>query len=133
ESGEVRGVETQKGEKIHADMTVVAAGAWSHSLHIPNVVSLPIRPVKGQMMALQMDPNYPLIRHVIRRRLEGIYLVPKSDGTLVIGGTSEEMGFDDRITAYGLRHLLEHAFEIVPGIDELPIKETWVGFRPAGR
>lgn len=133
EGGEVRGVETTHGETIDAEMTVVAAGAWSHQLHIPDVVPLHIRPVKGQMMALQMDPENPLIRHVIRRRLEGVYLVPKSDGTLVVGGTSEEMGFDARITAYGLRHLLEHAFEMVPGIDELEVKETWVGFRPAGR
>lgn len=133
EDDKVLGVETTQGEKIYAEMTVVAAGAWSHALQIPERVPLHIRPVKGQMMALQMDPKAPLLRHVIRRRLEGVYLVPKSDGTLVVGGTSEEMGFDDRITAYGLRHLLEHAFEIVPGIDELPVKETWVGFRPAGR
>jgi len=133
EDDKVLGVETTQDEKIYAEMTVVAAGAWSHALQIPARVPLHIRPVKGQMMALQMDPKAPLLRHVIRRRLEGVYLVPKSDGTLVVGGTSEEMGFDDRITAYGLRHLLEHAFEIVPGIDELPVKETWVGFRPAGR
>lgn len=133
EDDKVLGVETTQGEKIYAEMTVVAAGAWSHALQIPARVPLHIRPVKGQMMALQMDPKAPLLRHVIRRRLEGVYLVPKSDGTLVVGGTSEEMGFDDRITAYGLRHLLEHAFEIVPSIDELPVKETWVGFRPAGR
>lgn len=130
---QVRGVRCKDGRSVHADMTVVAAGAWSHALRIPDLVPLHIRPVKGQMMALQMDPKYPLIQHVIRRRLEGVYLVPKQDGTLVVGGTSEEMGFDDRLTAYGLRHLLEHAFEIVPGIDELEIKETWVGFRPAGR
>lgn len=128
---EVRGVRTAKGEEIVAQTTVVASGAWSHSLGIKGVVPLHIRPVKGQMMALQMDPKNPILRHVIRRRLEGIYLVPKLDGTLVIGGTSEEMGFDERITAYGLRHLLDHAFEIVPGIDELAVKETWVGFRPA--
>lgn len=131
EDNEVRGVRTTTGETISAKTTVIAAGAWSHSLGIKSVVPLHIRPVKGQMMALQMDPKHPLLQHVIRRRLEGVYLVPKQDGTLVIGGTSEEMGFDDRITAYGLRHLLEHAFEMVPGIDELAVKETWVGFRPA--
>lgn len=133
EEGRVKGVRTIDGEHLYAEMTVVAGGAWSRVLSIDGEMVLPIRPVKGQMMGLEMDPRYPLTRHVIRRHGEGVYLVPKKDGTLVVGATSEEMGFDRRLTAFGLRTLLEGAFEIMPGIDELPIKETWVGFRPASR
>lgn len=129
--GTVTGVQTTSGENIQADMTIVAAGAWSHALGIDAVLSLPIRPMKGQMMAVQMDVSHPIVHHVIRRPFEGLYLVPKADGTLVIGGTCEDMGFDHRITAHGLRHILDGAFEIMPVVDELPVKETWVGFRPA--
>lgn len=133
ENGRVCGARSFTGEEFRAEMTLVAGGAWSRTLSIDGELLLPIRPVKGQMMALQMDVKNPLIRHVIRRHGEGIYLVPKRDGTLVVGGTSEEMGFDERITGFGVRTLLDGAFEILPGIDELPIKETWVGFRPASR
>lgn len=133
EGGSVRGVRTTEGEEIYAEETLVAGGAWSRTLSIDGQLLLPIRPVKGQMLGLQMDLKNPLVRSVIRRQAEGIYLVPKRDGTLVVGATSEEMGFDANITAFGLRTLLEGAFEILPGIDELPVKETWVGFRPASR
>ena len=61
------------------------------------------------------------------------YLVPRNDGRLIIGGTVEERGFDDRLTAGGLLALLEGAWRAVPGIEELPIAETWVGFRPGSR
>lgn len=125
------GVSLASGEELRADEVVIAGGAWSRSLGLEGLIALPIRPVKGQMMALQMDVANPLVRHVIRR--QGIYLVPKADGSLVVGATSEEMGFDTRITAWGLRTLLEGAWEILPGIDELPVKETWTGFRPASR
>lgn len=125
------GVELADGSVVEADEVVIAGGAWSRTLAPEGRLSLPIRPVKGQMIGLQMDTRFPLTRHVIRR--QGVYLVPKADGTLVVGATSEEMGFDDRITAFGMRTLLEGAWEILPGVDELPIKETWTGFRPASR
>lgn len=129
--GEATGVVLADGTQIDADEVVIAGGAWSRKLQLSGLLELPIRPVKGQMLGLQMDVRFPLIRHVIRR--QGVYLVPKADGTLVVGATSEEMGFDARTTAFGMRTLLEGAWEILPGIDELPIKETWTGFRPASR
>ena len=64
---------------------------------------------------------------------EGIYLVPRRDGRLLIGATVEERGFDTDLTAAGLRHLLRETWEVLPGIDELPVIETWVGFRPTSR
>ena len=59
--------------------------------------------------------------------------MPRRDGRLVVGGTVEERGFDDRITAGGLLALIEGAWRAVPGIEELPVAETWVGFRPGSR
>jgi glycine oxidase len=115
-----------------ADMIVLAAGAWSREINgIPPAYLPPVRPIKGQMLALRMAPAAPLVRHVIW--LPRGYLVPRHDGRLVIGGTVEERGFDDTVTAGGLLALLEGAWRAVPAIEELPIAETWVGFRPGSR
>ena len=115
-----------------ADVVILAAGAWSREIAgIPPAHLPPVRPIKGQMLALRMDPAAPLVRHVIW--LPRGYLVPREDGRLVVGATVEERGFDDTLTAGGLLALLEGAWRAVPGIEELPIAETWVGFRPGSR
>ncbi len=125
------GVVTDRGHEP-ADVVVLAAGAWSREIAgIPPAHLPPVRPIKGQMLALQMDSAAPLLRHVVW--LPRGYLVPRLDGRLVIGGTVEERGFDDRLTAGGLLALLEGAWRAVPAIEELPIAETWVGFRPGSR
>ena len=112
-----------------ADIVVLAAGAWSREVGgIPPAHLPPVRPIKGQMMALQMDPAAPLLRHVLW--LPRGYLVPRNDGRLMIGATVEERGFDERLTAGGMFALLEGAWRAVPTIEELPIAEIWVGFRP---
>ena len=61
------------------------------------------------------------------------YLVPRNDGRLIVGGTVEERGFDTTLTAGGLLALIDGAWRAVPTIEELPIAETWVGFRPGSR
>jgi len=125
------GVVTERGADP-ADVVVLAAGAWSREIGgIPLAHRPPVRPIKGQMMALQMDPAAPLLRHVLW--LPRGYLVPRLDGRLVIGATVEERGFDERLTAGGLLALIEGAWRAVPTIEELPIAETWVGFRPGSR
>jgi glycine oxidase len=79
------------------------------------------------MLAVQM-PAAPVVRGVIRA--PEAYLVPRSDGRLVVGATSEEQGFDEAMTAGGLFELLRGAYEALPILYELPVTETWVGFRP---
>jgi glycine oxidase len=129
--GRAGGVVTGRGA-APADIVVLAAGAWSREVGgIPPGNLPPVRPIKGQMMALQMDPAAPLLRHVLW--LPRGYLVPRLDGRLVIGATVEERGFDARLTAGGLFALIEGAWRAVPTIEELPIAETWVGFRPGSR
>jgi glycine oxidase len=131
ENGHAAGVVTGCGED-RADIVVLAAGAWSREIDgIPSFRRPPVRPIKGQMMALQMDQAMPLLRHVLW--LPRAYLVPRRDGRLVIGATVEERGFDDRLTAGGLLALLDGAWRAVPAIEELPVAETWVGFRPGSR
>lgn len=121
------------GEVRHpADCVVMAAGAWSRQIAgLPEAALPPVRPVKGQMLAVRMDPAVPLLRHVVWPPKS--YLVPRLDGRLIVGATTEEKGFDDRLTAGGVLALLEAAWRGLPGIEELPIEEMWTGFRPGCR
>jgi glycine oxidase len=126
------GVVTERGYD-QADVVVLAAGAWSREIGgIPSSHLPPVRPIKGQMLALQMDPEAPLLRHVVWLPRGG-YLVPRLDGRLIVGGTVEERGFDASVTAGGLLALIEGAWRAVPAIEELPLHEAWVGFRPGSR
>ena len=121
------------GDRVHrADIVVLAAGAWSNGIAgLPAAAQPPVRPVKGQMIALQMDPGAPLLRHVVWA--PKAYMAPRADGRLLIGATVEERGFDPALTAGGVLALLEGAWRAVPGIEELPIAEMWTGFRPGSR
>lgn len=131
-AGRARGVVVD-GAIRQADVVVLAAGAWSREIAgLPEDVRPPVRPLKGQMMAVRMDPAAPLLSHVLWAP-EGIYLVPRRDGRLIIGATVEERGFDADLTAGGLLHLLRETWEVLPGIDELPVDEIWTGFRPTSR
>jgi glycine oxidase len=126
----VRGV-VCGGELFPAECVLLCAGCWSAQIAgLPENVTPPVRPVKGQMLSLRME-ECPAVRHVVRA--PDAYLVPKSDGRLVIGATQEEVGYDTSVTAGGLLDLLRGAWEAVPGIYELPVLETWAGLRPGSR
>ncbi len=132
QSGRAKGVVLEDGTIAPADIVVLAAGAWSRGIGgLPPDRRPPVRPVKGQMLALRMDAAAPLLNHVLWA--PGAYLVPRRDGRLVIGGTVEERGFDETITAGGMLTLLEAAWRAVPAVEELPIDEIWVGHRPGSR
>lgn len=136
DGGRVTGVRIREGgeeREIAADRVVVAAGAWTRLLLGEGLAPEelpPIRPVKGQLLALGMEPLFELRMTI---RTPRVYLVPKSDGRLVVGATSEEAGFDTRLTAGGVLELLRDAWETVPGIYELPLLESWAGLRPGSR
>ena len=83
------------------------------------------------MLSLRMDAEAPLLRHVVWA--PGVYLVPRNDGTLIIGATVEEKGFDSDLTAGGVLDLLRDTWEALPGITELSVDEMWVGHRPTSR
>ncbi len=130
--GRASGVVLEDGTVAPADIVVLAAGAWSRGIGgLPPDRRPPVRPVKGQMLALRMDAAAPLLAHVLWA--PGAYLVPRRDGRLIVGGTVEEKGFDDAITAGGMLTLLEAAWRAVPAVEELPIHEIWVGHRPGSR
>jgi glycine oxidase len=124
-------VRTTGGQRISGTKVVVAAGVWSRELDgLEPDATPPVRPVKGQMIQLRRKRPFDL-QHVVRG--PEAYLAPKSDGRIVMGATSEEMGFDTTVTAGGLYDLLEGGWEVVPGIRDLPVDETWAGLRPATR
>jgi glycine oxidase len=130
--GRANGVVLEDGTGFEADIVVLAAGAWSRSIGgLPPDRRPPVRPVKGQMLALRMDAAAPLLNHVLWA--PGAYLVPRRDGRLIVGGTVEEKGFDETITVGGMLTLLEAAWRAIPAIEELPIDEIWVGYRPGSR
>ena len=129
---QVRGVVLDDGTSVPADAVVLAAGAWSRGIGgLPPDQRPPVRPIKGQMLALRMDPAAPLLSHVLWA--PGVYLVPRRDGRLIVGATVEEKGFDETVTAGGLLTLLEAAWRAIPAVEELPVDEIWVGHRPGSR
>jgi glycine oxidase len=132
QGGRAKGVRLADDTIVPADVVVLAAGAWSRGIGgLPPDRRPPVRPVKGQMLALRMDMAAPLLTHVLWA--PGAYLVPRRDGRLIVGGTVEEKGFDETITAGGMLTLLEAAWRAVPAVEDLPIDEIWVGHRPGSR
>ena len=132
DAGRVDGIVLADGSKVAADVVVLAAGAWSRNIDgLAPELRPPVRPIKGQMLALRMDPTAPLLTHVVWA--PGAYLVPRLDGRLLVGATVEEKGYDTSLTAGGILTLLEAAWRVVPAVEELPIDEMWVGHRPGSR
>ena len=125
ENGRVRGVRTVHGD-FSAEHVLVAAGSWSGQL-LSGERTIPVRPVRGQVLEAYAPPNF--LKHVIFS--EGCYLVPKSEGRLLIGATVEEAGFVKEAELGGLRRLLERAAALVPEVDRLRAGPVHVGFRPA--
>ena len=130
--GRADGVILADETRVSADVVVLAAGAWSGGIAgLPPEQRPPVRPIKGQMLALRMDPAAPLLNHVVWA--PDVYLVPRRNGRLMVGATVEEKAFDTSLTAGGLLTLLEAGWRAVPSIEEPPIEEMWVGHRPGSR
>ncbi|MET9968467.1 glycine oxidase ThiO [Streptomyces sp. NPDC006356] len=128
------GVTTTGGTGLGAGQVVLAAGSLSGRLAgVPDDVLPPVRPVKGQVLRLTVPKRYaPFLSRTVRAVVRGsqVYLVPRESGELVVGATSEELGWDTTVTAGGVYELLRDAHELVPGITELPLTETRAGLRP---
>jgi glycine oxidase len=131
----VAGVETSRGF-VSTDTVVIAGGAWTSLLGLtdtsgktssdktlPNVC---IEPVRGQMLCFEANPQ--IARHVIYTPRG--YIVPRRDGRLLTGSTTEHAGFDKRVTAEGVSSLLSAALEISPRIGALHLAASWAGLRP---
>ena len=121
--GRATGVTTSK-TSFAAAKVVNCAGAWSGQIG-PH--AFPTRPVKGQILCLVM-PSRNLLKHVIRS--PNVYLIPRSDGRLLVGATVEEAGFDKRTDPDTIHRLRRAALELVPELRDARILEDWAGLRP---
>ena len=122
----VTAVETSQGETIACNQLVVAAGAWAAQWSQWLQIELTVVPQRGQILAL-LQPTPPL-RHIIFG--EAAYLAPKQDGTVVVGATREEVGFDKQLTAGGVAWLLSTASRLIPSLEQSAIERMWAGLRP---
>jgi len=121
--GRVTGVETDKTH-YGAPCVVNCAGAWAGTF---SAHRLPTRPVKGQMLAVA-SAQHNLLHHVIRA--PEVYLVPRSDGRILIGSTLEEAGYDKRTDADTIHRLHQAAIRMLPTLSQARILEAWAGLRP---
>jgi glycine oxidase len=127
ERGRVAGIETSRGF-VATDRVVIAGGAWSSLLGAAGIAlpNLRIKPIRGQMLCFEANPQ--IARHVIYSPRG--YIVPRRDGRLLAGSTTEHAGFEKRVTAAGVQAILSAALEISPRIAALPMTDSWAGLRP---
>lgn len=109
-----------------ADAVVVAAGAWSGQVAVSGASPAPVRPIRGQL--LRLHGKAPRLDHMIWS--SRCYLVPRNDGSLLVGATHEDVGFDERTTMEGVGGLLAGACEVIPEAVDAEY-EARAGLRPA--
>jgi glycine oxidase len=127
--GRIEGVRAVSGEELRANAVVVATGAWSGTAGwLPEDARPPVRPVKGQIVELRSADGQPPCERIVAS--ERVYLVPRPDGRLIAGATTEERGFDTAVTAGGVHELLREAYRLLPDVAEMELVETMAGLRP---
>ncbi|HQU86782.1 MAG TPA: glycine oxidase ThiO [Pyrinomonadaceae bacterium] len=125
ENGKVVGAATEN-EKFFAEKVVLASGAWTSFIKSDNFQMPVVKPIRGQMLAFQTAKRmFDKVIYSARG-----YLVPRSDGRILIGATVEDAGFDKNIYDFSTEILRENAIEIAPTLANLQIYESWAGLRP---
>ena len=115
--------------RLEADAFILAAGAWSSGIDgLPAEAVPPIRPVKGEMIALSPPSGAAIPRHIVWGN--GVYLVPRA-GRVLVGATSVEAGFDADVTDAATNWLRSSAISVMPALTTWNIAERWAGLRPA--
>jgi glycine oxidase len=114
------------GGGLEADAVLVTAGAWSGGLLEGVGLRLPVRPIRGQMLAFAGEPGR--VRRIVLAG--GRYVIPRRDGHVLVGSTLEDAGFERATTAAAREDLAAAAARIVPGLAELPLARHWAGLRP---
>ena len=121
----VTGVFTSQGDSIACKHLVIAMGAWGACCGDWLGITIPVRPLRGQSLLLR-QPVTPL-RHILFG--EGIYLVPKRDGTIIVGATKDDVGFDTSTTPEGIARLLDAVKRLLPDFD-CRVESARAGLRP---
>lgn len=124
--GAVRGVQTSKGTLL-ADQVILTAGAWTAGVLESAGVTLPITPVRGQMILFAAQPG--TVKRVVMR--DGKYLIPRRDGRVLAGSTLEHTGFDKSTTDLARNTLTDMAIDLYPELADAPVEAHWAGLRPA--
>ncbi len=114
-------------ETLAADVVVLAAGSWSGGIPVTDAAPAPVRPVRGQLVELRLPQ--PALSRVVWG--PDCYLVPWQDGRVLVGATVEDVGFDERVTADGVRQLVERAVRLVPALGAATLEDARAGLRPA--
>jgi len=123
------GVRTAAGDEFRTAAVVLAAGAWSgEAAWLPEAARPPVRPVKGQILALRTADGEPACERIIAS--ERVYLVPRPNGHLIAGATTEERGFETTVTAGGVHELLREAYRLLPDVAEMELVEAMASLRP---
>jgi len=125
EDGRVVAARTADGE-VSAGAFVVASGAWTAGLLESTGLSLPIQPVRGQMILFRGPPG--LVSRIVLHN--GRYAIPRRDGRVLFGSTLEYTGFEKRTTQEALDDLSQSAFALIPALADLPVECHWAGLRP---
>ena len=135
-SGKVTGLESQAERVIAVRMEtdhfscstlVIAGGAWSEMVGEWLGVNIPVRPLRGQILALG-PCEIPILQHTLYTH--GAYLVPRRDGRIVAGATEESVGLDTSPTVCGIAALRSGAEALIPALADLPLHSAWTGLRP---
>lgn len=121
----ISGIETSRGV-LNAGGYIVASGAWSKDLLGKHALALDIRPIRGQMLLFKSEPG--TLRNIILKN--GIYLIPRLDGHILVGSTLEEVGFDKTTTEKASAMLYAQATAILPLLKQAPVVRHWAGLRP---
>ncbi len=122
---QIIGVRTSEG-LIPCGQVVVSAGAWTGELLERIGISAPTPPLRGQIVLLKSDR--PILKRIVEHGSN--YLVPREDGHVLIGSTEEDVGFDTRTTALGVRGLIDEAFRLCPALAAAEVEKAWAGLRP---
>ena len=122
---QVESVVTNKGEYSGADF-VVATGAWSRKILDKYALKVNIYPVRGQMLLFKVETG--LLNTVVLQK--GFYLIPRQDGHILAGSTTEDVGFDKSVTTEARNELLKKAHNFLPALNEKTLVGHWSGLRP---
>ena len=118
---------SSRDRRWRADSVVVAAGSWTQAIRIKGASPVPTRPIRGQLLHLRWSGS-----DAPRRVVWGpeCYVVPSSDGSLLVGATMEDVGFDERATVQGVLGLMRAAVRLLPGASDASVEQVRVGLRP---
>jgi len=125
QGGRVTAVQTAT-ETLPADKVVLATGAWS-GLGLTGLVATPnVRPIRGQMLLFKLEPG--VLDTILYRN--GLYLIPRRDGHVLVGSTLEDAGFDKSTDAATRQRLHAEAAELLPALASIQPVQHWAGLRP---